>query len=273
MDVMSAKKATVYALTRPLTSGGHARLLNRTTLDLVKALRSGGVEVAIEPNDGSPIHYYIRKGGVSLLADPTFAFIIGIPVSVLTGLIANWLFARLSSKDRVSQEQPSIVFRAETPHGSVFYSHTGTTVSEAEAERVVDLLRTSAEDLTTLGAARHSRGRYPVCLEHSTTIVGWADLWPDEIGLRAHATITDDAVMQRIRSGEIRGLSIAGIVSASRCSICGHDYTDCIHISGLEYEGQICTNTVTRAVVTELSIVSDPTNPDCVIEMDVERGA
>jgi len=264
---MSTERATIFAYTRPLNDGGHTRLVNRTTLDLVKALRYRGSEVVIEPDDGTPVHYLVRKGEPSLLADPVIALLANIPISVAASLFANWLYDRYRGGDR--QTPPScVVLRIDHASGPSFYSAAGAPVSPEAAERVMQLLREFSHTLIAIADARAAGdGRFPVCVEHTSHIAGWAELSEDAIGLRMSAEITDSQTWRRIRSGELRGVSIGGIATRSECSICGADYSECPHISGVEYDGQMCINTIKRVDVAEVSLVREPVNQDCLLDL------
>lgn len=87
-------RATFYAYTYLYSDGSQVRLVSRTTLDLLKALRAQGAEVVVLPDDGTPIHYLVRKGESSLFTDPVFVYLVGIPTSVITSLFAAWLYER-----------------------------------------------------------------------------------------------------------------------------------------------------------------------------------
>ena len=81
--------------------------------------------------------------------------------------------------------------------------------------------------------------------EYSNQIVGWANLKMDEEALTiSPAKILDDETWKRIKKGDLKGLSVTGIVRKSECSICGKDYTECNNITGSKYDVKECVNTI-----------------------------
>lgn len=263
-------KATICACTYQHWDGSPARLISRTTLDFIKALRSQGVEVVVLPDDETPIHYLIHKGDPTFLGDPLFAYLIGIPTSIITSLFAAWLYER-RPRNR-TPETSGIVLQVEEDGKSLFYSETGGQVSEAHAERVIQQIQSIADNLNALRRARAEDPlhRVPICIEHSGEIIGWTHVQEDEHGLRMKDGIfKDPAIWERIDSGELRGCSIGGIATRSECSICGNDYAECNHISGLEYEGKICVNTIKKCNLAEVSLVREPVNQGCLIDLSL----
>lgn len=61
--------------------------------------------------------------------------------------------------------------------------------------------------------------------------------------------------------------SIGAIIRKSRCSICGSDYEECDHLKGLPYMGEICAQVITDLDLKEISIVKEPANKECRIEV------
>jgi protein-tyrosine-phosphatase len=268
---MSRPYASIYSYTRPEREGGHCRLISRTALELTKALRSEGYTVRIEPEDGTAIEYYVRKGEFDILKDPLFLQLISIPIGILVNLASAWLLRR-SAKEKIdsASAEANIAVKVLDNGRAQVYDHAGREVSEEREREVVELHRAQAEAMTVLGNARspHQDMPFPICLEHTSKIVGWARLREDEKGLRADpAVIDDDETWERIQQGELQGLSIAGMVQDSECSICERDYVECNHISGLEYGGAVCVNTIKQLHLIEVSIVRQPVNPDCLINM------
>jgi hypothetical protein len=266
-------RATIYAYLYLYPDGSYVRLITRTTLELIKALRSEGVEVLVLPDDGTPIYYLIRKGEASFLADPVIAYLVNIPTSIIASLVAALLFARGRDKPRPENDS-GIVFHLEAEGKSLFYSETGAPVSEAHAERVIQRMSALAENLMVVSRARFEdpEHRFPICLEHTDKIIGWTHLEEDANGLKMKdGKFLDDSDWDRIDSGEFRGFSVGGIVSESTCSICGSDYSECNHISGLEYDGEMCVNTIKKSRLSEVSLVRDPVNKGCLIDLQLRK--
>lgn len=260
--------ATLLGYVRAAPGGGHVRIVNRTTLDLMKALRGKGYRVIVEPDDGSPLYYLVEKGEPSLLANPTFVFLVNIPISVITSLLGSWLYNRFRDRSAATKAPPLIAFRVESGGMSAYFSETGARISSEEAQVVFELLKRRGAALNTIASAKSDRSaEFPLCLEHTRTIVGSAEVWEDGGGLRATLRIHRDDVHALLKSGELRGLSIAGMVRRSECSICGHDYVDCAHIAGLDYNGTVCVNTIEDIALAEVSLVREPINSDCLIDL------
>lgn len=260
--------ATLLGYVRAAPGGGHVRIVNRTTLDLMKAFRGKGYRVIVEPDDGSPLYYLVEKGDPSLLANPTFVFLVGIPTSVITSLVGSWLYDRFRNRSAASKAPPLIAFCIESGGVSAYFSEMGEPISSEDAQVVFDLLRRRGAALNTIALAKSDRDtEFPLCLEHTSTIVGSAEVREDGRGLRATLRIHRDDVRARVQSGELRGLSIAGMVRRSECSICGHDYVDCAHIAGLDYDGVVCVNTIKDIALAEVSLVREPINSDCLMDL------
>ena len=85
------------------------------------------------------------------------------------------------------------------------------------------------------------------------------------------AKIDDEDTWRRVRSGELKGMSIAMLVHDSECTICRRQYAECLHISGQDYGGTMCTVGIHGVHLTEISVVKDPVNPGCVIDLVSER--
>lgn len=54
------------------------------------------------------------------------------------------------------------------------------------------------------------------------------------------------------------GLSIGYILKRSSCSICGLDPEDCLHVTGDEYDGEVCHRLIEEAEMLEVSLVGRP---------------
>lgn len=278
---MEDSQAVFYAFTRP-SPGGHTRLVSQPALELMKALRIKGYSVIVEPNDGSKIEYYIRKGELDLLQDPLLLKLIEIPIAIFTSVASAWLYDRWRRRGRQDtpedgpkpDQESKVVVVVQKQREVLYYDHSGLQIDQARAEAVFDFQGQQAEALSAMRIVEspYPDMPFPIRLEHTNRIVGWANLKEDQRGLLASpAIITDSETNKRIDRGELRGFSIAGAVRDSQCSICGGDYAGCNHISGLDYEGRICTNTIRDVDLVEVSIVSDPINQGCLINLQRER--
>jgi hypothetical protein len=67
--------------------------------------------------------------------------------------------------------------------------------------------------------------------------------------------------------------SVGGIVSRRECSICRRDYSDCEHIAGRAYMGQLCHTIVADfEQLHEISIVDNPADKRCRITHFSDQG-
>ena len=109
----------------------------------------------------------------------------------------------------------------------------------------------------------------PVFLEHEPIVVGWCNLYLDELGLQSKdIKITDEIVKQKIQSGEIKGLSVNGIAKKTKCSICNQSIIDCNHIPGEVYDNQNCSNLLLECDLIEVSLVKEPINEKCMLNIE-----
>lgn len=63
------------------------------------------------------------------------------------------------------------------------------------------------------------------------------------------------------------------VVTRFTCSICGNDYSECEHIDGLPYWGQICSRIIEDTNVREVSVVNEPEDKKCrIIQFSTDDG-
>lgn len=75
--------------------------------------------------------------------------------------------------------------------------------------------------------------------------------------------IEDSGWINRIISGESRGISPEIIVRNWECSICHEEYEKCIHEEGLEYNGVECQLIARNIEFSGTSLVDKPKDPRC----------
>ena len=239
------------------------RVVSRETLHLIKTLRAQGYSVVVEPEDGTKLNYFVEKGLRELLSDPVYAFVIGIPTSLVLNLIANWVcHLRRSPKP----DEVNVVLEFDEGGNKVRYSESGRPVSD---ERFNSMLSALEDRKHRFEESRKLTSPYPgyfipIHLEHTGKVVGWSKgfIFNDQkkaIGVDT-TKICDDETWERIERHELRGFSIAGIVSNAKCLICREEYVNCNHIAGIKYNGEKCTVRATTRPA-EISIVKDPVQP------------
>ncbi len=57
------------------------------------------------------------------------------------------------------------------------------------------------------------------------------------------------------------GFSIEAEAEEVECSICGRDPLECPHITGREYDGEVCARIITKARIERVALVGRPANP------------
>jgi hypothetical protein len=242
------------------------RVVSRQTLHVIKRLRASGIAVEVDGDPYDPLHYTFEKGIGSWPSDPTVLFAINVAAAVVTGVVSNWLWDRIK-RDR---EFPSatLAILAEDTDGEVrCYGMDGMPLKRNEADQVLDRARRSASTYAkSLSLVPpNTRNVYPVYLEHSGRVIGWAeDFRKNEqrgtieiIGLE----IVDPRTKRRFESGELSAFSVAGIARRAICSICREDYTQCDHVAGEMYGGISCVDEIEELLLGEFSLVADPINP------------
>jgi hypothetical protein len=76
----------------------------------------------------------------------------------------------------------------------------------------------------------------PIFLEHTDKLIGWGQVVKEEDGLKLKdAKIIDKTTLKRIDRGTLEGISIAGLIYDSTCTICEGKYINCNHIAGSLY--------------------------------------
>src|SRR6266852_2608988 len=111
------------------------RVISREALDIVKTLRESGYAVAVDPDDGSKLHYSTEKGLREFLSDPIVLFVGGIPISVITGILSAWLYDRF--KRIPSTEEVSIVVETDEHGARMRYDHKGAPISERRFQAIL----------------------------------------------------------------------------------------------------------------------------------------
>lgn len=57
--------------------------------------------------------------------------------------------------------------------------------------------------------------------------------------------------------------SVGGIIKKSHCSICKQTTSNCDHIKGKLYKGELCCRIITEMEIEEVSLVENPANKHC----------
>jgi len=252
---------------------GH-KVVSEETLTLIKLLREQGNRVLVEPDDGRPVEYLFRKGFTQFFSDPlVIGFGLGVASSVVATIITNgvnWIWQH-RRKEHIFMSAPkySNILLKNTADESLF-SYTGEPLESAALDR---LLSSAQQIKDEFRLAARSRSKYPelkvpIFLEHTAQLVGWCDLEYKEGRLFSeHVYIFDKVALLKVKRGDLRGMSIAGIAKESICSICRSSYIECNHIGGVTYGSDYCHNTIKQATLINVNLVARPINQDCYIPM------
>lgn len=241
------------------------KLVTRDTLILIKHLRSEGYEVIVEPENDQPIQYLYKKGVSEFFADPVNVTLIGIPIAIITNLITNQIQNLLDKKEIINKSNINI----RIDNSIVNYNYLGEAQVSSN-NKLIDKKRKKLKD--GFDRCFEIKSPYynlpvPVFKEHKPEIIGWCRLWSDDVGLRSEMIITDQVVKRRITQNRLNGLSVTGIATKTQCSICKSDFVYCKHIPGEKYKGEKCFNTIIETDYVETSIVKEPINSQCLIDL------
>lgn len=250
------------------------RVISREELHLVKMIRASGGSVSISGDSSAPVYYVTRKGFRDFISDPLYAFVTCTLLSPFLGMVGNWLtdvVRRSRTKDRALEDTCNILITVDEDGRTLHYTHRGEAISDERFNQLIALLQAQqdAYAVASMGQRPPNDSRpYPVFLEHQSIVVGWTNLRMGQRALQfVECKITDDETLRRINAGELRGASIGVIVTNSECSICGYQYAECNHITGHRYKGKECTVGIKGLLLGDISIVKEPVNPKCLVEL------
>jgi hypothetical protein len=243
------------------------RVISRETLDFVKRLRESGYSVAVDPEDGSELTYATQKGLREFLADPIIMLVVGIPISVMVNLLSTWLYEKF--KRLPNDEDINIILEVDENGERIRYNHKGNQISEKKFKSVLKLMERRVQEYEKSQALvpPDPTRPVPIFLEHTDKLIGWGQVLTDEVGLKLKSVeIIDKKTSKRVAKGTLEGISIAGLIDNSTCTICEGKYVECNHIGGKEYEGEECAIRVDGILLTEISFVKKPVQPLARIE-------
>jgi hypothetical protein len=247
------------------------RVVSRETLHLIKQIRAEGHIVTVEPEDGTPLCYLTEKGFREFLTDPVCAWVSGIPLAVILNLLSNWLYDHL--KPPPNTDETSVILEFENQGNKIRYNQSGQPISDERFQAILALLDTKKRQFASSQTVSSPEDDYkiPIHLEHTEKIIGWSKdfIFDDEKrSIKLDSTIiVDNDTWDRIKSGELKGLSIAGIVCGAKCMICGQEYVECNHLAGHKYDSKKCIVSINKINIAEISIVKEPVQPLAKVEL------
>jgi len=240
------------------------RVVSRETLLLIKMFRSKGLEVSVEPEDGTRLCYLTKKGWQDIFTDPIFILLNEASRSVVFNLISSWLYDKLKISKSSSKTQIPLVIEVDDSGRRTKYAHDGQPISEDSVlEMIVKMEQEKRRFASPFSIRPNSKNSFPVYLEHTNQIIGWAKkVSKDSKGLSVEGIkITDATTWERIQSGELKGSSIAGVITSSECSICKKEFVDCNHFPPNVYHGKHVSTRIKSICIAEISIVRNPKQP------------
>lgn len=229
-------------------------------LQLIKTLRAAGHGVRVLPEDGTQLNWRQENGLRQFLQDPVILLCIGLPLNVLTSLLANMAWERIG-RWKTRESAPIFI---EIPSGKEkgLYRPNGDPI-ERSLFTQTDERREWALSYAKARSFHPPQKEFPepILYEHTDRIVGWGKLSLDDVGLNVDARISDPEVRRQLDTGELGGFSFGALIYDSECSVCGRQYVDCNHITGKMYGAVKCIATIKGADLAEISVVAQPANP------------
>lgn len=259
-----------YGLSRAIPTGhviqrGELFLAMRLTLQNCSEQRD--TPLVVEPDDGSKLNYSTEKGLREFLTDPIHLVIVGIPISIIVNIVSSWLYQRF--KRVPNSEEVGIVIELDEQGSRIRYDHKGQPMSEKKFQAILRLMERKAEryeESQKIPAPDLTRP-VPIFLEHTHQLVGWGRSSVDEKGFKLNdIQITHKKTLKRMNDGTLEGLSIAGLIHDSICSICKLPYVECNHIAGEVYDAKECLNRIDGVYLAETSLVEKPVQTKAKIE-------
>jgi len=246
-------------------------IVSRECVIFAKRLRKEGYNVNIKSTGSDRVYYTFRKGLSEILSDPVVIFFINIPITIVIGLVTSWL-NDLKKHNKFKKEIPdnlNIAIEVENDGNKIRYDHKGREISDERFNQLISLMKQNKDAYTNTLAVipPYPDLPYPVTLEHTNQIVGWANIkYIENKGLIANPVkIINNEVLEMYKKGELTGFSIAGIVGESICNICGRNYLDCNHDAD---SNEKVVKELKNIKLAEISIVKDPVNIRCRIQED-----
>jgi len=228
------------------------RVLSFHGLLVYKLLRAQGIDVRVSGNPLHEVNYVITRGLKDWLSNPVNLLLVGIPLQIACGWLAN----ALPKPGKRRREPTDILLELDEDGKRARYTYEGTPLSDDQFNGLVSAMNERRQNHAHAGRmpTPYPERRMPLFLEHTGQIVGSATVVLDEVGLRIDdGVVTDDHTMQRIRDGSLKGFSIGGLVRKATCGTCGGSFLECEHMPTLV--------TLTEVDLGEISIVANPAYP------------
>ncbi len=243
------------------------RVISRKELELLKLLRAEGLDIQVSGDPSHELNYLGRKGVHEWLSDPVIVQLVGIPLSIVCGMVSNALYNMFARK---KPNHTDVVLELDDNGNRARYACDGTPIEASQFNALLSAMqeRRKVHSSVLQLSSPYPTRPVPLFLEHTSQVVGWGRVVAnDDIrGLYVEdAVITDAEVSRRIKDGSLKGFSIGVLVREARCEICGESYFKCSHIAGQCYGGTVCLVSLTKLDLCEVSIVANPVQPAATI--------
>lgn len=246
-------------------------IISRDTLLVVKQLRQDGYNVEIKGQEGRPVEYLFRKGVRELFTDPIYVTFITSGFSLIGGIAANLISNAVQKVldrkgNNTSKADKNIIIDLRNR----YYNINGDALLDGY---VIDKKKKDRSIQKSFVDVFSQKSPYidapiPMLIEHKPKICGWCVVTLlDKTFYIKNGKITDKKVRKQLEQGKLKGGSLTGIAHESICSICNSNYVNCKHIAGDIYEGIECTNRMLKSTPIEVSLVKEPINPRCLVEL------
>lgn len=263
-----SKKISIDSFNPYETRFPNRRLVTKGTLELMKELRLNGYEVTVKPENNEPIQYLYKKGLHDFFSNPVYAFLAGIPTSIVFNIASNYIQKCIDKWNQTEEIKDNIIIINQTTNEIINLNQKVISKSEIkDKQKKEKKLKTEFDKCFPLKSP-YVHLPTPIFLEHKPKIIGWCRLKATYTTLEFDdSIILDKKVHKKIKEGKIKGGSLTGIAEKSICKICKSDYVICDHIAGEIYDNTMCGNEIHEATIVEVSLVKEPINKECIVSI------
>ncbi|UAY51638.1 hypothetical protein [Ferruginibacter albus] len=242
------------------------KLVTKGTLELIKELRLNGYEIIVTPENDQPIEYLYKKGFHEFFDNPVYTFLIGIPTGIIVNILSNYIQKVIDKWNQTEDIKNNIII----VDNSIIINLNQQIISKSEIKDKKKKSEKVKEDFDKCFSLKspYINLPTPIFINHKPKVIGWCRLKATYSTLEFDdAIILDNSVKRKIREGKIKGASLTGIATKSVCSICKSNYVECNHFAGDIYNNIKCINEIHEASIVEVSLVKEPINRECLINI------
>lgn len=152
------------------------RLVTKGTLELIKELRLNGYNVTVKPENNQPIQYLYKKGLHDFFSDPLYAFLAGIPTSIIFNIISNYIQRYIDRNKQTEDTKNNIIIINQTTSEIITLNEKIISNSELKDRRKKSQKLKSEFDKCFSFKSPYIHLPTPIFLEHKPKIIGWCRL-------------------------------------------------------------------------------------------------